>query len=174
MGSAAVMVDMKDMDVCEEHGKAIQFYCEDHTKLCCSTCTFTHRKCDNVDEIKSISFKNEPEFQAIKHALIKMESEAASMIADCEKSRGELNESIANISDEGDKIKDSIVELFEEAQQKMFTEINQFKAEVSMQLDKKLTAVTKIKEQKNQILPMYSAILQHGTPEQKYIFCKKT
>ncbi|XP_052239619.1 uncharacterized protein LOC127850540 isoform X3 [Dreissena polymorpha] len=174
MGSAAVMVDMKDLDLCEEHGKAIKFYCEDHSKLCCSTCTFTHRKCDNVDEIKSISLINKPEFQATKHALIKIESEAASFIADCEKSRDELNESIANISDEGDKIKDSIVKLFEEAQQKMFTEINQFKAEVSMQLDKKYTAASQIQEQINQILPMYSAILEHGTFEQKFIFSKKT
>ncbi|KAH3809827.1 uncharacterized protein LOC127835189 isoform X1 [Dreissena polymorpha] len=174
MGSAAVMVDMKDLDLCEEHGKAIKFYCEDHSKLCCSTCTFTHRKCDNVDEIKSISLKNEPEFQAIKHALIKMESEAASIMADSEKSRGELNESIAKISDEGDKIKDRIVKLFEEAQQKMFTEINQFKAEVSMQLDKKYTAASQIQEQINQILPMYSATLEHGTFEQKFILSKKT
>ncbi|KAH3809816.1 uncharacterized protein LOC127835187 [Dreissena polymorpha] len=174
MGSAAVMVDMKDMDVCEEHGKAIEFYCEDHSKLCCSTCTFTHRKCDNVEEIASMSLKNEPEFQAIKHALIKIESEAASMIADCEKSRGELNESIANVYNEGKKIIDRIVKLLEEAQQKMFTETNQFKAKVSIQLDEKHTAATKIKERIDQILPMYSAILEHGTPEQKYIFSQKT
>ncbi|KAH3733509.1 uncharacterized protein LOC127850538 [Dreissena polymorpha] len=174
MGSAVVMVDMKDMDVCEEHGKAIEFYCEDQSKLCCSTCTFTHRKCDNVEEIASVSLKNEPEFQAIKHALIKIESEAASMIADCEKSGGELNESIANVYNEGKKIIDRIVKLLEEAQQKMFTETNQFKAKVTMQLDKKHTAATKIKERIDQILPMYSAILEHGTPEQKYIFSQKT
>ncbi|KAH3733502.1 hypothetical protein DPMN_039931 [Dreissena polymorpha] len=40
MNSLALVVEMKGMDVCLEHGKEIEYYCEDHTELCCTTCAF--------------------------------------------------------------------------------------------------------------------------------------
>ncbi|KAH3805481.1 hypothetical protein DPMN_133784 [Dreissena polymorpha] len=37
------VVDMKEMDKCSEHGKRFEFFCEDHSKLCCTTCVIAHR-----------------------------------------------------------------------------------------------------------------------------------
>ena len=101
MDTTSLVVDMKVMDRCEEHGKKIEFYCEDHEKLCCSTCVLMHRTFDRVCEIESVSVEK---CQTLKKDLERMESETDSIIADCKKSENDLNDSIANISKTIDKV----------------------------------------------------------------------
>ncbi|KAH3693732.1 hypothetical protein DPMN_081172 [Dreissena polymorpha] len=51
IGGESHGMDMNGMDMCNEHSKTIEFYCESHKELCCSKCIMVRRKCDNFIEI---------------------------------------------------------------------------------------------------------------------------
>ncbi|XP_052215021.1 E3 ubiquitin-protein ligase TRIM22-like [Dreissena polymorpha] len=171
--SALVMIDMKGMDKCHEHGRDIEFFCQDHSKLCCSSCVLIHRKCDQVDEIAKVSMQTRPELAAFKQSLIKLQSDADAIIAECKQSETVLNESIAKISSEVDKMKDRIIHLFENAKQKLITEANEFKtAEVKIIGNKRDTS-SKVKDEISEVLSMCCIVLERGTLSQQYIYSEQ-
>ncbi|XP_052214869.1 uncharacterized protein LOC127833573 isoform X2 [Dreissena polymorpha] len=170
--SVPVGVDMKGMDICPEHGKEIEFSCKDHSKLCCSKCVLIHRKCDHVEEIASASEQERPKLQALQQSMIKLQSEAEAIIADCKQSETCLNESIANISSEVDKMRDRIVQLFEEAKKKLITDATQFKSSEVQRIRINSEASLKVFEEMYKVLPICCAVLEHGTPCQQYL-CSK-
>ncbi|KAH3704322.1 hypothetical protein DPMN_079378 [Dreissena polymorpha] len=170
--SVPVGVDMKGMDICPEHGKELEFFCQDHTKFCCSKCVLIHRKCDQVDEIANASGQERPKIQAFQQSMIKLQSKADAIIADCKQSETGLTESVAKISSEVYKMRDRIVQLFEEAKKKLITDAEQFqRAEVKC-FRIKSEASFKIKEEMYKVLPICQAVLEHGTPSQQYIYSK--
>ncbi|KAH3804932.1 uncharacterized protein LOC127834847 [Dreissena polymorpha] len=171
--SAPVILDMKGMDKCHEHGREIEFFCQDHSKLCCLSCVLIHRKCDKLDEIAKVSRQTRPDLQALKQSLIKMQSEADAIIADCKQSETGLNESIAKISAEVDTMKDRIIQLFEEAKQKLISEAKQFKTAKGKRIGNKCDASLKVKEELNNVLSMCCVVLERGTPSQQYIYSEQ-
>ncbi|XP_052215153.1 uncharacterized protein LOC127833768 [Dreissena polymorpha] len=171
--SAPVILDMKGMDKCHEHGREIEFFCQDHSKLCCLSCVLIHRKCDKLDEIAKVSRQTRPDLQALKQSLIKMQSEADAFIADCKQSETGLNESIAKISAEVDTMKDRIIQLFEEAKQKLISEAIQFKTAKVKRIGNKCDASLKVKEELNNVLSMCCVVLERGTPSQQYIYSEQ-
>ncbi|KAH3804128.1 hypothetical protein DPMN_132410 [Dreissena polymorpha] len=168
--SSSVILDMKGMDKCHEHAREIEFFCQDHSKLCCLSCVLIHRKCDQLDEIAKVSRQTRPELQALKHSLIKLQSEADDFLADCKQSETGLNESIAKISSEVDTMKDRIIKLFEEAKQKLISEAKQFKIADVKRIRNKRDASLKVKEELNKVLSMCCVVLDSGTPSQQYIY----
>ncbi|KAH3844318.1 uncharacterized protein LOC127872767 [Dreissena polymorpha] len=172
MDSVRVRVDMKGMDVCQEHDKKIKFYCQDHSKLCCSTCAFIHRKCEHVDELSSLSEQTRPELDALKESLQQIESDAEYIIDECKKSENDLNESIANMSVEVDEIQTRFNKLFENAKTTMLTEANGVKSKEMKKLDDRSAETTKLKEEITQLLPICVTLLEHGTPQQMFILSK--
>ncbi|XP_052222642.1 uncharacterized protein LOC127838718 isoform X5 [Dreissena polymorpha] len=168
--SSSVILDMKGMDKCHEHAREIEFFCQDHSKLCCLSCVLIHRKCDQLDEIAKVSRQTRPELQALKHSLIKLQSEADDFLADCKQSETGLNESIAKISSEVDTMKDRIIKLFEEAKQKLISEAKQFKIADVKRIGNKRDASLKVKEELNKVLSMCCVVLDSGTPSQQYIY----
>ncbi|KAH3803485.1 hypothetical protein DPMN_131746 [Dreissena polymorpha] len=171
--SAPVILDMKGMDKCHEHGREIEFFCQDHSKLCCLSCVLIHRKCDKLDEIAKVSRQTRSDLQALKQSLIKMQSEADAIIADCKQSETGLNESIAKISAEVDTMKDRIIQLFEEAKQKLISEAIQFKTAKVKRIKNKFDASLKVKEELNNVLSMCCVVLERGTPSQQYIYSEQ-
>ncbi|KAH3807835.1 hypothetical protein DPMN_136183 [Dreissena polymorpha] len=167
--SVPVRVDMKGMDICPEHGKEVEFFCQDHSKLCCSKCVLIHRKCDQVDEIASASGQERPQLQALHQSMIKLQSEADAIIADCKQSKTGLNESIAKISSEVDKMRDRIIQMFEEAKNKLITDVKQLKKTEVKRIRIKREASVKVKEEMYKVLPICCAVLEHGTTSQQYM-----
>ncbi|KAH3803842.1 hypothetical protein DPMN_132110 [Dreissena polymorpha] len=171
--SAPVIIDMKGMDKCHEHGRDIEFFCQDHSSLCCSSCVLIHRKCDQVDEIAKVSRQTRTELQALKQSLIKLQSEAESIRADFEQSETGLNESIAKISSEVDKMRDRIIQLFEDAKQKFIAEANKFKTAELKRIMNARDASSKVKDEISEILSMYCIVLERGTSSQQYIYSER-
>ncbi|XP_052217806.1 uncharacterized protein LOC127835420 isoform X2 [Dreissena polymorpha] len=169
LNSAPAVVKMKGMDKCLDHDKNIKFICEDHSKLCCNTCMFIHRKCDNVNELASLSSQEGLELQDLNNTLLKLETETGSIIADCKLSEDALIETIAHIPKQLDKMKDRIIEIFDKAKSKMIAEAENFKAGEMNRLGERTNATLKVNEDINELLPVSSALVKHGTPEQKYI-----
>ncbi|KAH3803899.1 hypothetical protein DPMN_132170 [Dreissena polymorpha] len=171
--SAPVILDMKGMDKCHEHARKIVFFCQDHSKLCCLSCVHIHRKCDQLDEIAQVSGQTQTDLQAIKQSLIKLRTEADAIIAECKQSETGLNESIAKISAEVDTMKDRIIQLFEEAKQKLISEAIQFKTAKVKRIGNKCDASLKVKEELNTVLSMCCVVLERGTPSQQYIYSEQ-
>ncbi|KAH3726748.1 hypothetical protein DPMN_052617 [Dreissena polymorpha] len=88
---APEIIDMNGMDKCHEHEREMEFFCQDHSKLCCSSCVLIHRKCDQVDEIAKLSGQTRPELKALKQSFVELQSEADAIKADCEQSETGLN-----------------------------------------------------------------------------------
>ncbi|XP_052265911.1 uncharacterized protein LOC127868310 isoform X1 [Dreissena polymorpha] len=171
--SAPVILDMKGFDKCQEHAREIVFFCQDHSKLCCLSCVLIHRKCDQLDEIAKVSTQTRPDLQGIKQSLIKLQSEADAIIADCEQSETGLNESIAKISSEVETMKDRIIQQFEGAKQKLISEAKQFKTAEVKRIGNKRDASLKVKEVLNNVLSMCCVVLDRGTPSQQYIYSEQ-
>ncbi|KAH3876526.1 hypothetical protein DPMN_000371 [Dreissena polymorpha] len=168
--SAPVIIDMKGMHKCNEHAREIEFFCKDHSKLCCLSCVLIHRKCDQLDEIAKVSKQTRPYLQGIKQSFIKLQSDVDALIAECKQSENGLNESIAQISSEVDTLKDRIIKLFEEAKQKLTSEAKQFKTAAIKQIGNKRGASLKVKEELNKVLSMCCVVLDRGTHSQQYIY----
>ncbi|XP_052215154.1 uncharacterized protein LOC127833769 isoform X1 [Dreissena polymorpha] len=168
-----VIMDLKQMDTCHEHGREIEFFCQDHSKLCCSSCVLIHRKCDQVDEIAKVSRQTKPDLQTLKQSLIKLQSEADAIIAGCNQSETGLNESIAKISSEVDKMRDRVIHLFEDAKQKLITDAKEFKTAEVKRIGNKRDTSLKLKEEVNKVLQMCCIVLERGTPSQQYIYLEQ-
>ncbi|KAH3810575.1 hypothetical protein DPMN_138968 [Dreissena polymorpha] len=168
--SAPVMIDMKGINKCNEHGRDIEFFCQDHSKLCCSSCVLIHRKCGQVDEIANVSRQTRPELQALKQSLIKLQSEADDIIADCKQSETVLNKSIEKMSLEVDAMRDRMIQLFEVAKKKFITEANEFRTAESKRIGNRRETSSKVKEDICTVLSMCCIVLERGTPSQRYIY----
>ncbi|KAH3815839.1 hypothetical protein DPMN_144372 [Dreissena polymorpha] len=160
---------MKGMDKCRDHDKKIKFVCEDHSKICCNTCAFNHRKCDNVNALASLSSKEGLELQELYSTLLKLETETCSIIVDCNLSEAAFNEANANLLKELDEMKDRIIEIFDKAKSRMVAEAENFKAEEMKRLGERTKATSNVNEDIHELLPVSSALIKHGKPQQKYI-----
>ncbi|KAH3805291.1 hypothetical protein DPMN_133589 [Dreissena polymorpha] len=166
-------VDMKGLEICQEHGMEIYFFCHDHSKLCCSKCVLTHRKCDRMDEIVTAFEQKRPDLQAVKQSLIKFQSEADAIIEDCKHAESGLNDSIAKISSEADAMRDRLIKLYEDAKQKLLSEAKQFQTLEVRGIGNKLDETSNVKEEINKEVSMCCSVLDRGTPAQKYIYAMK-
>ncbi|KAH3805290.1 hypothetical protein DPMN_133588 [Dreissena polymorpha] len=166
-------VDMKGLEICQEHGMEIYFFCHDHSKLCCSKCVLTHRKCDRLDEIAKAFEQKRPNLQAVKQSLIKFQSEADAIIEDCKHAESGLNDSIAKISSETDAMRDLLKKLHEDAKQKLLSEAKQFQTLEVRGIGNKLDETYNVKEEINKEVSMCCSVLDRGTPTQKYIYAMK-
>ncbi|KAH3803616.1 hypothetical protein DPMN_131881 [Dreissena polymorpha] len=173
--SVRVAMDMEGMDMCPEHAKEkkkIEFYCEDHSKFCCIGCMVKHKKCGRVEKLVDATTDKWSELHALKQSLLTLESRADAIIAECKHSETGLNESIAKISSEVDRMRDRIIQLFDQAKQKLLSEAKDFKSAEIKRIGNKRDTSSKVKEEINKVVPMCLAVLERGTPTEQYIYSK--
>ncbi|KAH3898270.1 hypothetical protein DPMN_022493 [Dreissena polymorpha] len=163
-------VDMKGMDTCRPHGKKIRFYCNDHSKLCCTTCAVLHGKCDRLDEIATVSERQVPAPSFLQKILQQSEADADSEIMDCKQSETGLDKYIANISEELQEMRDCFMKLFDIAENKIMQEANAIKSKEVKLIQERHAASSKVKTEIKEVLSICSTLLEHGTKEEKYIF----
>ncbi|XP_052214782.1 uncharacterized protein LOC127833523 isoform X4 [Dreissena polymorpha] len=166
-------VDMNGMDKCSEHGKGFEFYCEDHFKLCCTTCRIAHEKCDKLDDIASISRQKRAQLHGLKQSLLKLKSDADAIVAECKHPEEELNASVEDVSKDVNEMTDRMIKLFDDAKQELLTEAKVLKSEEVKRLSILQSVSTKIMEEINQLFPMWSSIADLGTPQQMFILSKQ-
>ncbi|XP_052260662.1 uncharacterized protein LOC127864813 isoform X2 [Dreissena polymorpha] len=169
LDSIPVVVTMKGMDKCRDHNKTIKFFCEDHSKLCCNTCAFIHRKCDNVNELASLSNLEGLELQDLNKTLLKLTIDNVSIKRNSEKALSETNE---NLPKQIDEIKDRIIDILNKEQIKIIKDADIFKAEEMKRLGEITKACSHMNSNINELIPFISAVGKHGTTQQKYIITK--
>lgn len=172
--SVSAVVDTKGMERCQEHNNIIAYFCQNHSKLCCSECLFTHMKCgENVVKISNVSGEKGQDPEVLGKLLKQMKFYSDAIVAQITHSESELDLSIERISKELDDMKTYILQLFEEAKRNVITAANVFKVREVQRLAKTKTPALKLNTEIHEILPTYSDILQHGTPQQMFIVSKK-
>ncbi|KAH3803834.1 hypothetical protein DPMN_132102 [Dreissena polymorpha] len=161
---------MKGLDRCQEHNKTIEFFCQEHSMLCCTSCLIVHGNCGKLNVIESVTERELADSDELMASLIKLDSDADFIIAESKRQDSDLNKSVSKVNAELDAIQIRILKLFKEAQNNVQSEANAFKSE---EINRSQTVCTKVKEDLHTILPICSAVNEHGTPQQKYILSKR-
>ncbi|XP_052215222.1 uncharacterized protein LOC127833809 isoform X4 [Dreissena polymorpha] len=122
-----------------------------------------------VNELASLSSQEGLELEDLNHMHLKLETETCSIIADCNLSEAALSETNANIPKQVDEMKDRIIEIFDKTKSRMIEEAENFKAEEMKRLGERRKVTSNVNEDIHELLPVSSALVKHGTPQQKYI-----
>ncbi|KAH3807389.1 hypothetical protein DPMN_135729 [Dreissena polymorpha] len=167
-----VVVDMMDIDKCEEHKKKIKFFCKDHSLLCCSTCAFIHRACINVDELAKFAEEKRELLNDLKRDLIQAAGKQRDIIEDCRQMKLSLNKNLSELPKDIEELREQINTLFTKAT----TNINSKAKDVIdvelKRLSERQTSLEKVLQDINDIIPICSAVSDNGTPQQVFIFAR--
>ncbi|KAH3807378.1 hypothetical protein DPMN_135717 [Dreissena polymorpha] len=167
-----VVVDMKDLDKCEEHQKKIKFFCKDHSLLCCSTCAFLHRKCTNVDELAKISEEKGELLHDLKRDLVQAASKESDLINDCMQTKLSLNEKLIKLPTDIGELREKINTLFAKATTVINNQAKDVVDDEVKRLSERQASTEKVLQAINDILPICSAVVDDGTPQQVFILAR--
>ncbi|KAH3728278.1 hypothetical protein DPMN_054232 [Dreissena polymorpha] len=173
MKTLPVVVDVNRMDMCKEHNKEIEFFCEDHSKLCCSTCAFIHRKCDTVEDLHTPKESACLELKTIKDSLITLGTKIDSFTAFSQQLAEDLNIALDNIVIEAETIESQILKRLKDEKHRLMVEIENVKTEETTKFSKAKVDSPELKTILEDIFPICSTVLEHGSPTQKVIVAKR-
>ncbi|XP_053389259.1 protein wech-like [Mercenaria mercenaria] len=162
--------DMKGIDICEQHGKLLEFFCEDENQLCCSTCAIVdHRKCHSVVEVQKIAGKSRSAGSHLKRKLEEVKSKAGIIIKHTESSKEQLSKDIKAIFVEIKKMRCDMNKMFDDLEVYVTRKTDVFQAEVTNKLAKKRSSGEKHIADATKLLEVVDTALQNGTPSQQFI-----
>ncbi|KAH3819394.1 hypothetical protein DPMN_121127 [Dreissena polymorpha] len=122
-------VNMNGLDMCKEPAKVIEFYCESHKQLCCSTCVMVHRKCDDFSEISICSEEDRKRLQDMNYSVMKANEDTFSLLQNVNQAKHSLIESVEGISKDIEKTRANILHLFEDSTHTLLEEVDSIRAE---------------------------------------------
>ncbi|XP_045186356.2 uncharacterized protein LOC123544345 [Mercenaria mercenaria] len=170
MQSKTASFDMKGMDNCEQHGKILEFFCEDENQLCCSTCAIMdHRKCHNVVEIQKIAGKLRSAGSQLKRKLEEVKSNAEMIVKHTESSKEQLSKDIKAIFVKIKRMRGDMNKMFDDLEVYVTRETDVFQAEVTNKLAKKRSSSEKHMTDATKSLEIVDTALQKGAPSQQFI-----
>ncbi|XP_045202664.2 uncharacterized protein LOC123556126 [Mercenaria mercenaria] len=166
--------DMKGMDICEKHGKLLEFFCEDENQLCCSTCAIlNHRSCRSVVEVPSIAGKSRTPGSLLKRQLEEAQSIGRKIVNQIESSKEQLSLDIKAIFSEIKRMRNDMNKLFDDLEVYVTRETDVFQAEVMNKLTNKQFNCEKNIADITKSLEVVDTALQNGTPSQQFIVSQK-
>ncbi|KAH3804154.1 uncharacterized protein LOC127836239 [Dreissena polymorpha] len=165
----SITVDLKGMDACEEHKKKVKFFCKDHSLLCCSTCAFSHRKCENINELVNISGDSGQELQNLKDKLANAAGYERSKIEDCKQTVIALYDKLFSFSDKLHKTKVEINKIFDETIERLNIEAKCTVGIEAKRLGERRSESETVLQSIVEVLPLCSDVIDNGTPQQAFI-----
>ncbi|XP_053404895.1 E3 ubiquitin-protein ligase TRIM71-like [Mercenaria mercenaria] len=166
--------DMKGMDICEQHGKLLELFCEDEIELCCSACAIVdHRKCHSVVEILKIAGKSRSAGSQLKTKLEEVKSKAEMIVKHTESSKEHVTKDIKVIFVEIKRMRGDMNKMFDDLEVFVTRKTDAFQAEVANKLAKKRSSGEKHIADVTKSLEIVDTALENGTPSQKFIVEKK-
>ncbi|XP_052218675.1 uncharacterized protein LOC127836235 isoform X2 [Dreissena polymorpha] len=167
-----ITVDLKGIDACEEHKKKVKFFCKDHSLLCCSTCAFSHRKCENINELVKISGDSGQELQNLKDKLSNAADYERSKIEDCKQTVTAIYDKLSNLKDELHKTKEDITNIFDVTIALINKEAKSTVDIESKRLGERRSASEAVFQGIVEILSLCSDVIDNGTPQQAFILTR--
>ncbi|XP_045202661.2 uncharacterized protein LOC123556124 [Mercenaria mercenaria] len=165
-----VSFDIKGMDICEKHGKILEFFCGDENQLCCSSCAIVnHRSCRSVVEVSEIAEKSRSAGFPLKRKLEEVKSKAEKVVNHIESSKEQLNLDIKTIFAEIKRMRDDVIKMFDELEVDVKRKTDEFRREVINKLTKKQSGYEKHIADVTKSLEIVDTASQNGTPSQQFI-----
>ncbi|XP_045202663.2 uncharacterized protein LOC123556125 [Mercenaria mercenaria] len=161
------------MDICEKHGKILEFFFQDEIQLCCSTCAIVnHRSCHSVEEVSEIG-KLRRACSFLKRKLEEVQSKAEKVVNNIELSKEQLSLDIKAIFAEIKRMRDNVNKMFDDLEVYITRETDVFQAKVINKLTQKQSRCEKHIAVATKSLEVVDAALLNGTPSQKFIVAQK-
>ncbi|XP_052774905.1 uncharacterized protein LOC128213335 [Mya arenaria] len=158
-------------DKCEEHQSPVEIYCERHNEFCCSKCAFRkHRLCAEAKDVSEFiaQFEQSDEKTSYKKQLDNCVKETDNVVRLSREQYAEANTDILEVTN---KLKDNIVDIFEDQQSHILKELQ---AKSEDWIGSTLSEITEIENELKTWQSTFTDILANGTDEQCFILSKKT
>ncbi|XP_060560887.1 uncharacterized protein LOC132720720 [Ruditapes philippinarum] len=167
---STTLFEMKNLELCDQHQKLFEFFCEDDNKLCCSTCAIVnHRKCHSVVEIKTIAGKITSPISTLGEKLKEAKKAAESVAKHICSSKDQLAEDIKEIHVKIRQMRDEVIRIFDDLEDSVAKRAKILQRETFENLSKKQTQNKKHLADVTSCLETIESIFKNGTPVQKYI-----
>ncbi|XP_060556258.1 uncharacterized protein LOC132716931 [Ruditapes philippinarum] len=167
---ASISVKMKALDLCDQHQRSLDFFCEDEKKLCCSTCAiFNHRKCHSVVEIEKIAGKITSPSSILGEKLKEAKKAAESLARHIRSSKDQLDKYIKEIHVNIRRMRDEVMRMFDDLEDSVVKRAKTLQKETLENLKKKQTINENHLADVTSCLETIESIYKNGTPVQKYI-----
>ncbi|XP_045185931.2 uncharacterized protein LOC123543932 [Mercenaria mercenaria] len=165
-----VSFDMKGLDQCDQHHKDLEFFCEDETQLCCSTCAIVnHRKCHSVVEIRMIAKRSESTRSQLKVKLQEIRKKAETVVQYTKSSKERLNKDVKDVTVKINRMRDNVMKMFDDLEISVAKDAESFQTETVDKLTRKQTDSEKHVADATTSLETIDNVHQKGTPSQQFI-----
>ncbi|KAH3804195.1 hypothetical protein DPMN_132477 [Dreissena polymorpha] len=165
-------VNLRGLDKCEEHKKKIKFFCNDHSLMCCSTCAFSYRTCEHIDELAKIATDIGPKLKTLKDELAKAAHNERVKIENCKQMVKALNIQLGDLPIEIDETKKKITKLLDEACLIIIKEAKQTVDTECKRIGERQFSSETVLQSMVDILPLCSEVVKNGTPQQMFILTR--
>lgn len=165
-----VVVDLKNIDECEEHKRRYEYVCVDEDRLCCTTCVIEqHRACKTTTltdqaEVNKIQasvvqcFLSEVETFANHQVEFLQEVDTASVGSELESLLGQLEEA-----------KQTVIKKVEDMKSHVKDYVGKSKETKDTDLKRRLTTTKNMLERVATFKSVLTSVTEHGPKEQEFI-----
>ncbi|XP_060584041.1 uncharacterized protein LOC132740202 [Ruditapes philippinarum] len=161
---------MKALDLCDQHQRSLEFFCEDEKKLCCSTCAIVnHRKCHSVVEIEKIAGNITSPISTLGEKLKEAKEAAESVARHIRSSKDQLAQDIKEMHLKVRRMRDEVMRMFDDIEDFVAKRAKTIQRETLQNLTKKQTRNEKHVADVTLCLETIESIFKNGTSAQKYI-----
>ncbi|KAK3592638.1 hypothetical protein CHS0354_034714 [Potamilus streckersoni] len=150
---------------CPEHnGKFLDFYCEDHVQVICSTCaTGFHRKCSSVLSASDAANKQRDEAKSVIEKL-RHQTSWATRIADNRKHVStSLDDAAINVKKQIESIKKQINDILSAQEERILEQLEQLKSGETQHFDRELERCNDLINTTKNAASVLQNSLTHGT-----------
>ncbi|XP_071179234.1 E3 ubiquitin-protein ligase TRIM45-like [Mytilus edulis] len=152
---------------CDEHpDKAIEVFCEDHSKPCCTLCaTLNHRKCEIVTTIdKAITgIKTATQTKDLLQKLQQFSQEVDSPLKIIKNNKTEIETESSNIILEIDSLKRNFIKHLERMENEIKEELSTKKGEILKDLENEAMGLTSLKCTVDNWKRIMDTCIKHGS-----------
>jgi len=166
----AVLTDMKGLDRCSAHDRAVRFICKDHKSLCCDDCQFDfHRACKDIYKLQEVSTDANRFLIKSVEDVHRAISTARDVVANCDM-KIEVNEERRNkIMSEIERKKEVVMKCFDDAKKRIGENLDQHITSDKTRLDDVKIEAESVQINLQDLMSLNDIVRKDGTNVEKFI-----
>jgi hypothetical protein len=155
---------------CDQHQKVLDLFCEDETKLCCSTCAIVdHRKCHSVVEVEEIARKMTSPSSDLEEILQEAKDNAEDIARHIITSKDQLAKDVKEVRVKVRRMRDKVMRMFNDLEVSIVKRAKSLQKETLGNLEKKQSQIEKHLANVTAYLETVNGIYKNGTKTQRFI-----
>lgn len=164
-------VDMAGWDICSEHKKVFEFYCEEENTLCCSECLLRciQRGCKNVSKLSEKMNRSKPDISDVQSGLTELETSANRLIQFLQETKESTGSELEAIVNQIECIKQAVVKKCDDLKASVRETIEDQIQTKTDEFDSKLCDAERMVEQIGKTKKIVMAVSENGSEDQKFI-----